>query len=137
MKGVLVALTICFCASIAALAQDSERLRLVGVMVTGSAANSEQAMRRFREGLAALAQRATRTIPIIAIAGDFVAEGSAVPLPDELVGGTSFSALRAALYSTMSAPLAKPHPKQMTRSIGMAFDFVFQLMRSCARCLWT
>jgi hypothetical protein len=85
MKGVLVALTICFCASIAALAQDSERLRLVGVMVTGSAANSEQAMRRFREGLAALAQRATRTIPIIAIAGDFVAEGRLSPCPTSLL----------------------------------------------------
>jgi ABC-type uncharacterized transport system substrate-binding protein len=127
VRGVLAALTIWFCAVIAALAQDTERLPLVGVMVTGSAANSEQAMRMFREGLAALgdiegrnlrldfrfadgdaqrfpemadalvkekpivivvfseaaahaAQRATRTIPIIAIAGDFVAEGLAKSL---------------------------------------------------------
>jgi ABC-type uncharacterized transport system substrate-binding protein len=96
-------------------------------MVTGAAANSEQAMRLFREGLAALgdvegrnlrldfrfadgdverfpemaeafvkekatvivvfsetaaraAQRATRTIPIIALASDFVAEGLAKSL---------------------------------------------------------
>ena len=53
-RDVLPALMIWFCASIAALAQDTERLPLVGVMVTGSAANSEQGMRLFREGLAAL-----------------------------------------------------------------------------------
>ena len=127
MRGVLAALRIWFCASIAALAQDTAGLPLVGVMVTGAAAKSEQAVKLFREGPAALgdvegrnlrldfrfadgdaqrfpemaealvkekpivlvvfseaaahaAQRATRTIPIIAIAGDFVAEGLAKSL---------------------------------------------------------
>ena len=127
MRGILAALTIWFCANITASAQDTARLPLVGVMVTGAAANSEPLLRLFREGLAALgdiegrnlrldfrfadgddkrfpemaealikekptvivvfseaaahaAQRATRTIPIIAIAGDFVAEGLAKSL---------------------------------------------------------
>ena len=40
MRGVLAALTIWFYASIAALAQDTEHLPLVGVMLTGSAGNS-------------------------------------------------------------------------------------------------
>jgi putative ABC transport system substrate-binding protein len=127
MRRVVAALAIWCCAPIAALAQDAPRLPLVGVMVTGTAANSEQAMRLFREGLAALGdvegrnlrlgfrfadgdaqrfpemaeafvkekasvivvfseaaahagQRATPTIPIIAIAGDFVAEGLAKSL---------------------------------------------------------
>jgi hypothetical protein len=48
-------MTIWFCANITALAQDTARLPLVGVMVTGAAAaNSEEAMRPLREGLAAL-----------------------------------------------------------------------------------
>ena len=121
MRGVLAVLTIWFCASIAALAQDIERLPLVGVMVTGAAPGKPTAT-LFREELAALgdvegrnlrldfrfadgdaqrfpemaeafvqekasvivvfttsaahaAQRATRTIPIVAVVGDFVAEG--------------------------------------------------------------
>jgi putative ABC transport system substrate-binding protein len=124
MRGILAALTIWFCANITASAQDTARLPLVGVMVTGAAPNSEGVMRPLREGLAELgdvegrnlrldfrfadgdaqrfpemaealvkekasvivvfseaaahaAQRATQTIPIIAIAGDFVAEGLA------------------------------------------------------------
>ena len=141
MRVVLVALMIWFCATLTAHAQDTARLPLVGVMVTGSAANSEQAMRLFREGLAALAdvegrnlrldfrfadgdaqrfpemaealikekptvivafseaaahaaQRATRTIPIIAVAGDFVAEGLGTSLakPGRNVTGVSLIA---------------------------------------------
>jgi putative tryptophan/tyrosine transport system substrate-binding protein len=127
MRGFFAAMAIWFCATLTAHAQDTARLPLVGVMVTGSAANSEQARRLFREGLAALgdiegrnlrldfrfadgdaqrfpemaealvkekpivivvfseaaahaAQRATGTIPIIAIAGDLVAEGLAKSL---------------------------------------------------------
>ena len=121
-----VAMTIWFCANITALAQDTARLPLVGVMVTG-APNSGPLVTGLREDLAALgdvegrslrldfrfadgdaqrfpemaealikekptvivafseaaahaAQRATRTIPIIAVAGDFVAEGFAASL---------------------------------------------------------
>jgi putative tryptophan/tyrosine transport system substrate-binding protein len=127
MRRISTAVAVWVCAAVQALAQNPARLPLVGVMVTGSAANSEQGMRLFREGLAALgdvegrnvrldfrfadgdaqrfpemaealvkenpivivvfseaaahaAQRATRTIPIIAIAGDFVAEGLAKSL---------------------------------------------------------
>jgi putative ABC transport system substrate-binding protein len=122
MRGALTALAIWFCALIPALAQDTARLPLVGVMRTGAAANNEPFATLFREELATLgdaegrnvrldfrfsdgddqrfpemaealvkekatvivvfnqasaraAQHATRTIPIIAVAGDFVAEG--------------------------------------------------------------
>jgi len=122
MTGALTALTIWFCALISALAQDTARLPLVGLMRTGVVANNEPFATLFREKLATLgdvegrnvrldfrfadgddqrfpemaealvkerasvivvfsqaavraAQHATRTIPIIAVAGDFVAEG--------------------------------------------------------------
>jgi putative ABC transport system substrate-binding protein len=121
MTGIFAALVIWIGATTPALAQDAARLPLIGVMVTGSAANAP-ATTRFREALAALgyvdgrnlrldfrfangdakrfpemaeafvqgkanvivvftdaaayaAQHATRTIPIIVIARDFVADG--------------------------------------------------------------
>lgn len=121
MRGVLAVLTIYFCASIAAFAQDTERLPLVGVMRTGAAASDDTFPTIFGEELAArgdvvghtlrlayryadgdaqrfpemaeafvkekasvivvfteaaarAAQRATRTIPIIAVTGDLVGE---------------------------------------------------------------
>jgi putative ABC transport system substrate-binding protein len=138
VRGVLAALTIWFCAIIAAFAQDTERLPLVGVMWTGAAANSEPFATLFREELAALgdiegrnlrinfrfadgdaqqypemaealvkenasvivvftapgaraAQRATRAIPIIAVVGDFVADGlgSSLAKPGGNVTGVS------------------------------------------------
>ena len=78
MRVVLVALMIWFCATLTAHAQDTARLPLVGVMVTGSAANSEQAMRLFREGLAALADVEGRNLRL-----DFrFADGDAQRFPE-------------------------------------------------------
>jgi len=126
MKDILAALAIWVGATIPALAQDTGRLPLIGVMVTGSAVNA-LAPTRFREALAALgdvegrdlrldfrfadgdtkrfsemaeafvhekasvivgfspvaahaAQHATRTIPIIVTAGDFVGDGMGASL---------------------------------------------------------
>ena len=54
MTGALTALAIWFCALIPALAQDTARQPLVGLMRTGAAANNEPFATLFREKLATL-----------------------------------------------------------------------------------
>jgi putative ABC transport system substrate-binding protein len=144
MRGALTALTIWFCVLIPALAQDTSRLPLVGVMRTGVAANNEPFATLFREELVTLgdvegrnvrldfrfadgddkrfpemaeafvkekasvivvfsqaaahaAQNATRTIPIIAVAGDFVAEGLGASLAKPGGNITGFSLIEPQL----------------------------------------
>jgi hypothetical protein len=62
MRGALTALALWFCALIPALAQDTGRLPLVGVMRTGAAANNEPFATLFREELATLGGFGSRVL---------------------------------------------------------------------------
>jgi putative ABC transport system substrate-binding protein len=118
MKGIFTALAIWVGASIPALAQDAPRLPLVGVMVTGSAANAPSTT-LFREALAALGYVEGRNLRL-----DFrFADGDARRFPEMAEAFVQEKASVIVVFTDAAAHAAQ-HATLTIPIIVIARDFV-------------